>query len=381
MPGNKKCRILLTGGGSGGHIYPLIAVAESLLSLSAKRGINLDLRYVGAPKQYELMLGAAGVKVRRIAESKLRRYISPLIFWDFLKFLWSIPQALWHVFWFMPDVVFSKGGPGTLPVLYACRFYRIPIIIHESDSIPGLTTRRAIKFVSWVLLAFRNAAEYLPEAKNLKIVGNPNRKELIFNPNDLTDDAKISAKRILELDENKPLILVLGGSQGAQIINNFILEYLPLLTAKYQILHQVGLLNYPEHHRRVSASVENYRDVPFLDKQMRPALMAADLVISRAGSGAIFEIAAAARPAILIPLENSASDHQNENAFQYSAVGACALLKEENMSNPAVVMQLIDSLLADKDKLKKMSENAKMFATPLAADEIAEIILNSCSRK
>lgn len=380
----KKIRILLSGGGSGGHIYPLIAVGEALQIWSAGSGYNLELRYIGSPKQYDLKLLAAGIKVKKIAESKLRRYFSLLVFWDLIKFLWSVPQAFWRVFWFMPDIVFSKGGPGSLPVLYACRFYKIPVVIHESDAIPSLTTRLAAKFAVKVLLAFESSAEYLENAKSTMIVGNPIRNELNLGPGELTVEGLATAKKILDFAEDKPLILVLGGSQGAKTINDFILKYLPFLIEKYQMLHQVGLKNYAEHHslaEMVLAGVgerqrKNYHDVSFLETQMRAALIAADLVISRAGSGAIFEIAAAGKPSILIPLEDSAGDHQNENAFQYEASGACVVLKEENMANPAVVTHLINSLLGDPERLKKMSENAKIFAKLDSAQDIIRVLMS-----
>ncbi len=380
----KIFRVLLNGGGSGGHIYPLLAVIEALQGLGLETNRPIELRYIGAPKQYEMRLKASGASVRRIMESKLRRYFSLAIIWDFIKFIFSLPQAFWYVFWFMPDVAFSKGGPGALAVLYACRFYRVPIVIHESDAIPGLTTRLAVKFASKVTLSFAGATTYLPDNFGTETVGNPVRNELVFGPNERTPEARAAAKLALGFSAELPLIVVLGGSQGATAINRFILDYLQFLLEKYQVLHQTGLSNYPEHHRASLAAMENtgekdrerYKDVPFLERDLRTALMAADLVISRSGAGAIFEIAAAGKASILIPLENSASDHQNENAFQYREAGACAVLKEENMGNAAVVQHLITSLMADETQLKKMSENAKLFAKPSAAKDLALIILN-----
>src|SRR3989344_3853249 len=137
----KKLRILLTGGGTGGHIYPIIAVAQKLQEWAFTNGFQPDVRYYGQPGEYKEALAAAGIKVSRIASSKLRRYASILNFLDFFKFFFGFFQSLWKIYWFMPDVAFSKGGRGARAVLSACRFYLVPVSIHESDTIPGLTNR------------------------------------------------------------------------------------------------------------------------------------------------------------------------------------------------------------------------------------------------
>ena len=378
----KKIRVLLNGGGSGGHIYPLLAVAGRLRQKSAEVNLDLEMRFYGHAGEYELQLRGEGIPVRKITASKMRRYFSILNFIDAIKFIWSIPQALWKIFWFMPDAVFSKGGPGALAVLYACRFYRIPVIIHESDAIPSLTTKSIAKFAARIETAFESAAAYLGR-ENIRIVGNPVREEFIFSERDLDESSRVAAKRKLHLDESLPLILILGGSQGALLINDFALEAVPALTESAQVLHQTGIGHYSAFMGAIKkmssawtvSALARYRAVPFFQQDLRTALIAADLVISRAGAGAIFEIAAAGKPAILIPLQNSANDHQNENAFQYKAAGACEIIREENLE-PALAASIIKSLLADPVRLQNMSENAKIFSKPEAASIIAEDIIS-----
>lgn len=372
----------MNAGGSGGHIYPLLAVAESLRNKAAETGQNLELRFYGDAGAYKLHLKSAEVEVRHIASSKLRRYFSILNFIDFFKFIWSFPQALWKIFWFMPDIAFSKGGPGSIAVLYACRFYRIPVIIHESDAVPSLTTRLISKFAKLIELAFPDAAAYLSAGKT-KIVGNPIRVDLKISEHDMRDDAKRTAKTKLGFDENLPLILILGGSQGAQLINDFVLSALPELVKNIQILHQIGVGHYSEFMRelgKIGGKMPRelnarYKPVPFLQNDLKTAYVAADLAISRAGAGAIFELATAGKPAILVPLPDSANDHQNENAFRYREAGACEIIREENLES-GIAENIIVSLLKDSTRLQKLAENAKKFSRPDAADTVANDIFN-----
>lgn len=376
-------RIGLTGGGSGGHIYTLLAVAENLKKISAQRGETIELRYFGDPKEYEARLIGAGIKITHITSSKLRRYFSMLTILDLFKFIWSIPQALFKLFFIMPDVVFSKGGPGSLPVLYAARFYRIPIVIHDSDAVPGLTTRLSQKFSKIIELAFPKALEYLTNKSAAKIVGNPIRDEVLLTPEEKTVDGQKGAKSRLGFNPDLPLILVIGGSLGARVINLSILEGLRPLLDKYQIIHQIGLDNFDEYMEAARKELESlpppiaskYKPVPFLGSDMRHALSAADIIISRAGSGAIFEIAAAEKPSILIPLENSANNHQKENAFQYEDSGACVIIEEENLF-PDILISEGDKILNNPERLQKTKEGAKNFYKPNAAQIIAEDVIN-----
>ena len=160
-----KIRILLTAGGTGGHIYPLISVTDEIYRLAGERNFNLEIKYFGPASSLNAEFESRGVGVEKIISSKLRRYFSLNNFIDAFKFILGFFKRFFKIFWFMPDLVFSKGGPGALAVIMAARFYRIPIMIHESDTIPGLTNSLSAKFAKNIFIAFEKAAQYFPPEK------------------------------------------------------------------------------------------------------------------------------------------------------------------------------------------------------------------------
>lgn len=385
-------RILFTGGVTGGHIYPIVSVAEKIPAVAQKEDVpSLDFYYIGVPGMYEQMLRSAGITVSRIASAKMRRgdLLRNLI--DFPVLIIATIQALWKVFWIMPDVLFSKGGPGALPVVLACAFYRIPIIIHESDSVAGLTSLASARFAKRIGIAYATAKESFiggiaNEAKRqlverkIALIGNPIR-EFFFAAPDASN--QVTAKRLLDFDPAKPLLLVLGGSQGALRVNDFFLSIAEeLLNRNIQVLHQTGVGNFASVEGDVHAMLQKYggtfrnayRIVPYFDKNIKDALLAADIVISRAGSGSIFEIAAMGRPAILIPLPESISRDQVKNAFEYAQTGAAITIEEANLTKNIFLTQL-EKLLKDEQILASMMRAAKAFSRPNAAEMLAEEIV------
>ncbi|MDD5710956.1 MAG: UDP-N-acetylglucosamine--N-acetylmuramyl-(pentapeptide) pyrophosphoryl-undecaprenol N-acetylglucosamine transferase [Candidatus Colwellbacteria bacterium] len=372
----KKFRVLITGGGTGGHIYPLTAVVVELQTLAAQHAINLDIRYFGAYGAFRPYLEENDVRVSKIADSKFRRYFSPMNLIDIPKFIWSLLQAFWKIYWYMPNVVFSKGGGGSLPVVLAARFYRIPVLIHESDAIPGLNNRLAAKSASLVATSFEGAAQYFTNS-NIFYTGNPVRKYLLSD-----DTTQERAKGFFEFNPQEPLILVLGGSQGAAQINDMVLDTLTEILPFAQILHQTGVKNYKNvlaEFRVVSKDLpENlrsrYRAMDYFKKDLRLALRAADLVISRAGAGSIFEMAAFAKPSILIPLPGSANAHQEANAVAYQTTGAAIIMTPDNLL-PNLFVENIRNLLESPLRLEKMSQAAINFYKPEAASNLAQVIL------
>ena len=379
----KKLRVLLTGGGTGGHIYPLIAVAEELKKQAEGFGLDLDLRYFGGEREYARQIVGSGMDFIPIFSSKLRRYWSLLNLIDILKFFISLPQILWKMFWFMPDVIFSKGGPGALAVILIGRFYRIPVVIHESDSVPGLTNKFSARFASKVFLAFASAQDYLKN-KNIEVIGNPVRESLFQQAESLPsgESRQIQAKKGFGLNPNEPVILILGGSQGSERINNFVLENLELLISEFQVFHQTGIRNYEEYKKEFEFKTKDWGDAEknryhfqaFLDKDMADALIVADLVISRAGSGSIFELSAFGKPAILVPLDESANDHQRKNAYTYSQIGAAIVIEEKNLLGNLVLEEL-KKISASPDLLQKMSQAAQSFYHPDSALLITKHLL------
>ena len=355
-------RILLTGGGTGGHIFPLIAVAEEIRKTDFA---DVELYYIGPKSPLNGEFLNRDIPVYRIAGSKLRRYFSPVNFIDIPKFFWSILQALFRLYFLMPDAVFSKGGPGALAVVLAARFYMIPIIIHESDSVPGLTNKLSAKFAKRIGIGFEAAANYFDKNKTF-VSGNPAREELVgggSKPN----------------SGGKPLVFVWGGSQGSARINRFVFDNLDALLEKYRIFHQVGEKNVDE--AKMFSANAGYKFAGFLDLNgMKEAFSEADAVIARAGSGSIFEIAAFGKPSILIPLEEAANNHQKMNAYEYAKAGASIVIEEANLT-PNIILSQLENILGDKGKYAVMTAAARKFARPdvakMISAEIFQILRHS----
>lgn len=391
-------RILFTGGGTGGHIYPIVAVAEEL-KLKFIEGSEIDLRYLGSPESFRGLLENNGVKVSKIISAKLRRYFDLRNFIE-IPFLFplSVIQAIWKVFWIMPDVLFSKGGPGSLPVVLACKFYRVPIIIHDSDTVPGLANKLAARFANRIAVSFASAGVLL-SAKNPKLenkialIGNPIRNSLFSG--EILD--KETAKKIFGFNPKKPVILIICGSQGAEKINDFIIETAGELIKNWQILHQTGIKNFknvkqeldsifppeagsPLAKKNYSEKLKaNYKTFPYFEKDLKDAYAAADLVISRASGGSIFEIAAFAKPSLLIPLPSEVvGAHQIKNAYEYAKTGSAVIIEQENLK-PDIFLFQLKKLFSEPEKLNQMSQAAKSFSKPEAARIIAEEIIKLTS--
>lgn len=371
-------RILLTGGGSGGHVFPLIAVANALKEKFQQNGQDLELLMIGEGQFMEKAAIGNGIPFKRILVGKLRRYFSPLTILDIFKMPVGFFQSLWYVFWFMPDIVFAKGGYASLMPSIAGRLYFIPLFVHESDSIPGLANRILGKLAKKVFISFQSAEKYFKAGKTI-LVGNPFRKELI-------GQNKENALNFFKLKSDKKTILVLGGSQGAQKINDIIMQSLVMLVKNFQIVHQCGETQYNSVKNEADKLIKegegkyaedlraNYRYFSFLDtEQLGMAYAAADILISRAGAGSIFEIAASGKPVILIPITNSSANHQLTNAREFSKFGA-VILEEQNLTSHILINQ-IESLLSEEN-YSKTAASVKSFAKLDAADRIASALLN-----
>ncbi len=362
-------KILLTGGGTGGHFYPLIAIAEKLIEISdEKKIIDLQLYYMSNAPYDKRMLFENGIKFVQIPAGKMRGYSSIKNFFDIFSTATGLFFGLLSMFFIFPDVVISKGGYAAFPAVFAAKVLGIPVIVHESDSYPGRLNVWTAKFAKRVAISWPEAGNYLPKEKTA-LTGQPIRKKILKrNPN--------GAKEFFKLNENLPVILVLGGSQGAEKINDSIIDVMPELLKRYQIIHQTGIKNFDEVVSRAKLVMENdsnfvhYKPVAYLnDLDNRMASGAASLIISRAGS-AIFEIASWGLPSILIPITNSNGDHQRKNAYNYARTGACEVIEEGNLS-PHLLIAEVDKLLSDQNKLNEMSKGALDFASPEAPNQIA----------
>lgn len=366
-------KIYLVGGGSGGHFFPIIAVSRSLRKISIEEKIvDINLIYA-APEPYNKnLLLQEGIEYRYVPAGKQRRYFSLLNFIDMFKTGFGFLIAILRVFMDFPDVVFSKGGYASFPVLLAARIFGIPVMIHESDLVPGKVNSWAAKFARRIAISYAESLKYFPEEKSA-LTGNPIREEILGG-------SKEEAEAIFELESGLPTILILGGSQGSRKINDIILDAMPDLIQNYQIIHQTGVKNFDEVKKRADYILENNKYKPryhvydFLNEGMlRSAGFAADLVIARAGSN-IFEIAAWQKPSILIPLAGSAQNHQRENAYAYARTGACQVIEEDNFTSHLLMFE-INKIINDNGLKKRMAESAASFSRIDAADKIAREIL------
>lgn len=366
-------KILFTGGGTAGHFYPIIAVAEEVNRIAAEEKLlPPELYYIG-PSPYDARaLFENNIVYHYASAGKIRRYFSILNFFDLFKTGLGILQALFSVFMIFPDVVFAKGGYASFPTLFAAKVLRIPVVIHESDTSPGRVSTWAGRFAERVAISYKEAAGFFDE-KKVAWTGNPIRRDIRM----LT---KKDSHKFLNLKEGLPVILILGGSQGAQILNDAILDSLPKLVEKYQIIHQTGEKNYnitSETAKVVlqgNKNISRYHPYNYLNTlNLRMSASAADLIITRAGS-TLFEVAIWGIPSIVVPIPQSISHDQSGNAFSYARAGAAIVMEEQNLGSSLLVFE-IDRIMGNRSLRASMKEAALKLAQPLAAEKIAREII------
>ena len=367
-------RIVLLGGGSGGHFYPLIAVAHALRDIAEEeRIVSLDLVLMG-DKPFDIKeLENENIQFDHVSTGKVRRYFSLRNFSDSLRTFRGIIQSLWKFTVHPPDVIFSKGGFDAFPALFAARIYRIPVMIHESDSIPGKVNSWSGKFARRIGISFPEAGKYFPSDK-VALTGNPIRHAVLGGSRDEAFD-------MFGLESGVPIILILGGSQGSQKMNDTVVEMLPTLLEQAQVIHSIGGTDYESISGQAEVSLEEnthakrYHPFPYMSAgQLRNASFVADCVTSRSGAGAIFEIAAWHAPAILIPLPNSAQDHARENAYDYARAGAAIVVEESNLTAHILEAEIL-KIVGDEKKKAEMKQAASAFARIDAARKIADELI------
>jgi len=361
-------KIAFVGGGTGGHFYPLIAVAEELVKEQDKP----RLYYLG-PDPYEPdTLKDLNIKFVWIPSGKVRLYFSVRNLFDpFISFL-GIFVSLWKLYWMYPDVIFSKGSFTSFPVLVAAWFLRIPVVIHESDAVPGRANSFAKGFAKYIAISYPEASQYFNEKKTA-LTGIPIRFALqIKDPDPFTN---------LGIPNDLPLIYVTGGSSGAVRLNNLILRSLDELLPHYRIFHQTGSHN----HDEIVLTAKSLISDPLLQERyytrghisantVSSLLEAASLVITRAGSTAIHEIALHGKPSIIIPIPEDISRDQRSNAYAYARTGAATVMEERNLTE-ALLFSEATRILEDKERWQKMSDAAANFTDNQAAAKIATLLL------
>lgn len=377
-------RIGLVGGGTGGHFYPLMAVAEVLREKYKQE--DLYLYYFG-PEKYNLeYLEANKIHFVHIPAGKNRIYASWENYFDFLKIFLGIFYAMIKLPIYYPDVIFSKGGYTAYPVLWAARILRIPIVEHESDTVPGRVSLKFAKYAKLVAVGWSEGGKYLlnnTHIKEEKIMdtGIPTRR--VLNP--MYKTLKSETMQFPFINKSLPLISVIGGSQGSQTINESIMAALPFILPFTQVIHQTGGANFQTVKHSTDKLLEKTGDLKnnylvqdfFNEIQMREIYENSSLLIMRSGSTSIIESFLWGIPSILIPIRSEISRDQTSNAFAAMRRGTSIVIEEKNLT-PHILQNEIIKLLQDNKTLARMSASARGSAKYDASEKISNILLKYC---
>ena len=334
-------RIVLTGGGTAGHVTPNIALIPRL------RELNYDICYIGSYDGIEKkLIEEFHIPYYGISSGKLRRYFDPKNFSDPFKVLKGIGEARRTLKELKPDIVFSKGGFVSVPVVLAAKRLHIPVIIHESDLTPGLANKICIPSAAKVCCNFPETLSHLPAGKAV-LTGSPIRQELLRGN-------AIAALEFCHFTANKPVILVMGGSLGSAAINDTIRGVLPELLKNFQVIHLCGKGKLDPH----LTDVQGYVQFEYIKDELRDLFALADIVISRAGANAICELLALHKPNILIPLSAKAiRGDQILNARSFEAQGFSIVLEEESVTN-LTLLNAIQTLMDNKETYIQAMKNS-----------------------
>ncbi len=350
-------KILLTGGGTAGHVTPNIALLPRL----QKEGYEISYigSYTGIEKE---LIEAQHIPYYGISSGKLRRYFDPKNFSDPFKVINGLRQAICLIHKLKPNVIFSKGGFVSVPVLLAARLCRVPAIIHESDITPGLANKIALPGATRICCNFPETMKYLPAEKAV-LTGSPIRQEL------LTGDAS-AARALCGFDEGRPVLFVVGGSSGSVVINNAVREALPGLLKKFQVVHMCG----KDHLDQSLMKTAGYQQFEYIGKELRDIFALSDVVVSRAGANSICELLALHKPHLLIPLSAGASrGDQILNAASFEKQGFSMVLKEEVMT-AATLTDAAETLYADRDRyIDAMTASGQMDSIEIIMKLIREV--------
>ena len=357
----------ITGGGTGGHIYPAVSIINTLLSSGVE---NSNIFYLGNRKNMEYDIAQKnGYNFLSYGAKGMPRKISiHFLIWACELFL-STLKALVYALKYRPSVIFATGGYVCAPILFSALLLRIPYVLHDCDIQPGIVTKFFSRFATSVSLAFEEAQKYI-KSKNVQINGNPVRQEF-------KTISKKQAREELSLKDSFT-ILIMGGSLGARTINNSSFKILKEYANKenIEIIWQTGKKNFDEITKKILDEFEELPDnlvlQPYFEK-MYLALLSSDLVISRAGSLSLSEICASSLPSILIPYPYASQDHQKKNAM-YLVENKVALMLEDKDCNNESLFEITDNLINNKELLSDLSYNAYKFAKLNASEKIVEQI-------
>ena len=359
---NKAYKIILSGGGTGGHIYPAIAIANNLKMQLP----NAQFLFVGAKDRMEMeKVPQAGFEIIGLWISGIQRKLTL----KNLAFPFKLISSLWDakkiVNSFKPDVAIGTGGFASGPLLYIAELNKIPCLIQEQNSYPGITNKLLSKKVDKICVAYDNLDRFFPKEKIIK-TGNPVRQGLLG-----IEDKTVEAKNTFDLKHGKYTLLVLGGSLGARRINQLIEKELDFFdTQNVQVIWQCGNLYYSQY--KIYNNTKDVQVYPFLNN-MDFAYAAADIIISRAGASSVSELCIVGKPVIFVPSPNVAEDHQTKNAKAIVDKNAALMIKEEDLE--VDFENVFSQLVQSQEKQKLLSENIKKLALVNATNDITEQVL------
>lgn len=334
-------RIILTGGGTAGHVTPNIALLPRLKEL------KYDIHYIGSYNGIEKeLIEQFGIPYHGIATGKLRRYFSLQNFTDPFRVLKGMNEAKKLVKILKPDVIFSKGGFVSVPVVLSGKRCHVPVIIHESDMTPGLANKLSLSAATKVCCNFPETLDLLPNGKAL-LTGSPIRQELLSGD-------KFKAREVLEFTSDKPVILVVGGSLGAVAVNNAVRSILPELLKSYQVIHLCGRSKLDESLK----GLKGYAQFEYVKEELKDFFSLTDIVISRAGANAICELLALHKPNLLIPLSAHASrGDQILNARSFERQGFSIVLEEETLTDKSL-LEAVNNLYEHREQYISAMKNS-----------------------
>jgi UDP-N-acetylglucosamine--N-acetylmuramyl-(pentapeptide) pyrophosphoryl-undecaprenol N-acetylglucosamine transferase len=357
----EKIKILLTGGGTGGSVSPLLAVAEELNNLPTPpyQGGGLEFSWVGTKRGVEReMVEKAGIKFIAIPSGKLRRYLSVKNFLDPFKIIAGFFKSLFIILEFRPSLIMTAGAFVSVPVVWAGWLLRVPVLVHQQDVRPGLANKLMAPFANTITVAFEKSLKYF--GKKAVWTGNPIQLTIT--------NYQLSIEKVykeFELNKDLPTVLIVGGGTGAEAINKLVWGSLDELRKICQIIHIVG------KDKSKKLEVKNYKSFEFLDhKKVMEIMQVADLVVSRAGLGFLTEISSLAKPAILIPFSDS---HQEDNARIFGEKNGVIILNQNKLT-PEIFISKIKDLLNNKKLLKELGNNAGKVMKKGANEEMARIV-------
>ncbi|SEF68437.1 undecaprenyldiphospho-muramoylpentapeptide beta-N-acetylglucosaminyltransferase [Flavobacterium urumqiense] len=357
----KQYKFILSGGGTGGHIYPAIAIANELKS----RFPNAEFLFVGAQDKMEMQkVPQAGFKIKGLWISGIQRRLTFDNSLFPLKLMASLLKSRTIIREFRPDVVIGTGGFASGPLLQVAAIAGIPTLIQEQNSYPGITNKWLSKKANKICVAYENLERFFPKNKMI-LTGNPVREDLIDSKS-----KRAEAIQFFNLDSKKKTLLVLGGSLGARRVNQLIEKELKnLLSQNVQVIWQCGKLYFEDYKKYNESDVQV---MAFIEK-MDLVYAAADIVISRAGASSVSELCIVGKPVIFIPSPNVAEDHQTKNAHAIVDRKGAIMLKESELDSQFGLV--FEALLKDQGKQNQLSENIKQLAKPEATKQIVDEIV------